>query len=127
MKQDGTTGGQIMRTTLCALVAVLMAGGGTTAHEQSLHKGHPTEGRVASVSENGFVLDTDKGNVSVTLTDTTTMARGEKPITRKDIRPGDHVSVLGTKLATGELVAHEIVVQTPSHEDHESGTGHDGQ
>ena len=117
----------MVRTTLGAIAAVLMAGGVAVAHEQSLHRGHPTEGRVASVSENSLVLETERGNVSVTLMDTTKMERGEKPTTRKEIQTGDRVSVFGTKLETGELVAREIVVHAPGHEGHESRTGHQGR
>lgn len=111
------------RTALCAIAAFVIAGGSAVAHEQSLHKGRPTEGRVASVSGNGLVLETDKGKVSVTLTDTTKMERDEKPIARKEIQTGDLVSVFGTKLETGELVAREIVVHAPGQGGHERDMG----
>jgi len=89
---------------------VLLAGSLAAAHEQSLHKGRATEGEVVSVSKDGLVMQTAKGNVSVTLSDSTTVERGDEKVLRDAIHAGDHVSVFGTTLATGELVAREIVI-----------------
>jgi len=94
------------------------------AHEQSLHKGHPTEGRVASVSEKSLVVETDKGNVSVTLMDTTKIEGGDTPMPGREIRTGDHVSVFGTKLESGELVAKEIIDHGPEHGGDAAHPGH---
>ena len=105
------------RTTYWAIVAIFTARA-ALAHEQSLHRGHPTEGRVASVSDQGLVVETEKGNLSVTLQDTTRIERGDTPVARTEIRPGDHVSVFGTKLETGELVAKEIIVDGAEHGGH---------
>lgn len=64
------------RMTYWAIVAVFAASA-PVAHEQSLHKGHPTEGRVASASDKVIVLKTDAGDVSVTLEDMTKIERDE--------------------------------------------------
>ena len=95
------------------VAVVLLAGGLSAAHEQSLHKGRPTEGDVASVSKDGLVVQTAKGKVSVTLLDSTTVERGDEKVARDTVHTGDHVSVFGTTLATGELVAREIVISGP--------------
>jgi len=92
------------------IAVVLLAGGLSAAHEQSLHKGRPTAGEVVSVSKEGLVMQTAKGQVSVTLSDSTTVERGDEKVLRDAIHAGDHVSVFGTTLATGELVAREIVI-----------------
>src|SRR2546422_8462749 len=108
------------------IAVVLLAGGLAAAHEQSLHKGRPTEGEVVSVSKDGLVMQTAKGNVSVTLSDSTTVERGDEKIARDAIRTGDHVSVFGTTLATGELVAREIVIGGAHHHDGHTGA-HPGE
>src|SRR5207244_9566545 len=103
------------------IAVVLLAAGVSAAHEQSLHKGRPTEGEVVSVSEDGLVMQTGKGKVSLTFSNSTTVERGDEKVLRDAIHAGDHISVFGTTLATGEVVAREIVIGG-SH-GHESHTG----
>jgi hypothetical protein len=104
------------------IALVLLAAGLAAAHEQSLHKAQPTDGEVVSVSKDRLVVETAKGNVSVTLSDSTTVERGEEQVARDAIHTGDHVSVFGTTLATGELVAREIVMgSSHDHEGHNGG------
>ena len=104
------------------IAVVLLAGVLAAGHVQSLHKGHPTEGQVLSVSKDGLVIETAKGNVFVTLSDSTTVERGDDKVAWDAIHTGDHVSVFGTTLATGELVAREIVIGDPhGHDGHTGG------
>ena len=117
-----------MRMTFVGIAALLVAVGSVaTAHEQSLHKGHATGGRVVSISERGLVLETATGDVSVTFSETTKFERDDKPVAKQEIRKGGHVEVFGTKLETGELVAKEIIVHGPEGPEHEGGTTHHGQ
>ena len=106
-----------MHAMLYAILFCLCAGN-AVAHDQSLHKGHPTEGQVASVSGQGFVLDTEKGIVTVTVVETTKIERGEEVVSQGAIRVGDHASVFGTKLESGELVAKQIIIGPPSDHHH---------
>ena len=105
---------------------LLLAGGLSAAHEQSLHKGRSTEGEVVSVSKDGLMMQTAKGRVSVTLSESTTVERGDEQVARDAIHTGDHVSVFGTTLATGELVAREIVIGGVHHHDGHTGA-HPGE
>ena len=110
---------RIFRT---GIAVMLLAGGLAAAHEKSLHKGHPTEGEVMSVSKDGLVVETTKGKVSVTLSDSTVFERGDDKVTRDVVHTGDHVSVFGTTLATGELVAREVMIgDSHGHEGHTGG------
>ena len=95
---------------ISGFLGVLFMAGLAAAHEQSLHKGHPTEGEVVSVSGERLKLKTSKGTVLVTVSETTRFERGAGEATRKDFHQGDHVSVFGTTLASGELVAREIII-----------------
>lgn len=117
-----------MRTILVGIAALLVAAGSTaTAHERNLHKGRATGGTVVSISERGLVLETDTGNVSVTVSEATKYERADEPVTKQEVRKGDHVEVFGTKLETGELVAKEIIVHGPEAPEHDGGAAHHGQ
>jgi ribosomal protein S1 len=91
---------------LCGLVGVSFV----EAHDASLHKGKPTQGEVVSVEDNGLQLKTATGTTTVTFREETKFERGDKKATREELKPGDQVSVFGTKLPTGELVAREVVL-----------------
>ena len=43
------------------IAVVLLAASLSGAHQQSLHKGRPTEGEVVSVSKDGLVMQAAKG------------------------------------------------------------------
>ena len=99
-----------MRRMIRTAIVVFLACGLAAAHEKSLHKGRAAEGEVVSASKDGFVMQTAKGKVRVTLSDSTTVERGDEKVLRDAIHAGDHVNVFGTTLATGELAAREIVI-----------------
>jgi methionine-rich copper-binding protein CopC len=81
------------------------------AHEQSLHHQKPTSGAVETVNGEHLTLKTDDATISVTLSDRTHVEAGEKEVGRDALRPGTHVSVYGTKLPGGEIVASDIHVE----------------
>jgi len=80
------------------------------AHDASLHKGKPTVGKVASLSENGVSLETARGTTLVTFQDKTKFERGDAQAAAKEIQTGDQLTVFGTKLPSGELVAREVLL-----------------
>lgn len=53
---------------------------------------------------------------NVSPTDDTKFKRGSAEATEEDLKEGDSVSVIGTKLPTGELLAKEIIIGS-DHED----------
>ncbi len=85
-----------------------------SAHDASLHKGKATTGEVVSVSEGKLEMKTSTGPLTVTLNDKTKYEHGRKAATKSHLEKGQHVSVFGTKLQTGELVAREIVIAAPN-------------
>jgi len=90
-----------------------------SAHDASLHKGKATTGEVISVAADKMELKTAAGPVTVTLNDKTKYEHGNKAATKSHLVKGEHVSVFGTKLPTGELVAREILIDAPdSHAAH---------
>ncbi len=80
------------------------------AHDKKLHKGKATEGEIVSVSKNGFQVKTATGTVPVTFTEKTKFEHGKDVVDSSHVKAGDHVSVFGTKLASGELVGKEILL-----------------
>ena len=89
-----------------ALLAPSLAG----AHDASLHKGKATVGEVVSVAAGKMELKTAAGPVSVTLNEKTKYEHGDKTVDISHLQKGQKVSVFGTKLPTGELVAREILI-----------------
>ena len=70
-------------------IAALMSASALFAHDAKLHAGDATEGQIVSIAGNNVVMKTAKGDVKVTL--------------NKD-----------TKLATGEIVAKEMIMPMAS-------------
>jgi hypothetical protein len=80
------------------------------AHDAKLHKGNATEGEVVSVTPTSMLVKTAKGNITATIDKNTKFEMGDQKVDVNHFKKGDKVSVFGTKLATGELVAKEIVM-----------------
>ena len=90
-----------------------------SAHDASLHKGKATTGEVVSVSDSKMEMKTSAGPVTITLNGKTKYEHGSKAAAKSHLQKGQRISVFGTKLPTGELVAREIVIATPdSHAAH---------
>lgn len=96
-----------------AVVAVL-SGSAASAHDASLHKGKPTVGTVETLSEHDLTLKTARGSTPVTFQDKTKFERGEAQASPQESQPGDQLTVFGTKLPSGELVAREVLLPTAS-------------
>ncbi len=113
------------RTILAAvtLAVTCLAAPPAFAHDQSLHKGKPIEGQIASVEPDRFTMKTRDGEKRVTLSEKTTIEVGDSAGSRADLKGGARVAVFGTKLPGGEIVAKEIVVQGGKAHGHEGGDG----
>jgi hypothetical protein len=93
-------------TLLTVLVLTLPA----RAHDRSLHKGKPVEGEAATIAADQLTLKTATATIVVVFDEQTHFERGDKPATKADLARGIHLTVFGTKLATGELVAREVLI-----------------
>jgi len=93
---------------LFALLAAQQAG----AHDAKLHKGKPTEGEIVSVAGDKMELKTAAGPVTVTLSNKTKYEHGKQTVTKSHLKVGERVTVFGTKLPSGELVAREVLIGT---------------
>ena len=108
-----------MRRLLLSIpLAIALAVGVAGAHDAKLHKGKPVEGEIVSVDGQKLELKTAGGVVPVTLSAKTKYEHGSQTVTKTHLKKGAHVSVFGTKLATGEMAAREIVIGKPEHAGH---------
>ena len=113
---------RLFLTTL--LILGLIAPSILKAHEPSKHKGKATEGEIVSVGGDRFEMKTATGNVTVTFSDKTKFEHGDQAATKDHLKKGEHVSVIGTKLASGELVAREVLLgASGSHKGRQSKAG----
>ena len=107
-----------MRITLAlAVLLALTAAPIARAHDGEKHGGAaharlPTTGSIASIDGDKLLLDSSGAKLTVTLTAKTTISRGLQPTDRSALRPGTLISVTGTKLSSGELVARAISIET---------------
>lgn len=100
------------RFTLAVLALATVSSWTLMAHGPEKHKGKPTMGTVTSVSEGKIALKTKDGNKTVTVTDKTKILDGETPIELSNLKAGNELTVHGTTLASGVIVAEEIVRET---------------
>jgi hypothetical protein len=84
-----------------------------SAHDARLHQGNATEGEIVSIAGTKVVMKTAKGNVNVTLNKDTKYEMGDQAVDVNHFKKGDKVGVIGTKLASGELVAKEVIMVVP--------------
>lgn len=92
------------------LAATLLLTGLCWAHDPKLHKGKATTGVVAAVNAESFDLKTQAATIKVTLNSKTKFEHGDAAVDKSHLKKGDNVSVIGTKLPTGELVAKEVLL-----------------
>ena len=94
------------------------------AHDASKHKGKATTGEITTVSNDRFEMKTTTGNVTVAFSTKTKFEHGNQVVDKTHLKQGEKVSVIGTKLPNGELVAREVLLGTSAPVDH-SAMKHD--
>lgn len=100
-----------MKRLLSALITVgLGAVSMATAHDGVNHKGKGTQGQVVAISGDRFDLKTAKETLHVTMSSKTKFEHDNKGVDRTHLTKGAHVTVIGTKLPSGEMVAKEVVI-----------------
>lgn len=98
------------RTLLSGLMLSILLASPAWAHDAKYHKGKPVEGTVQDTRADGFDLKTEKETIKVTYDKELNVEHGDSHVTREAIHAGDKVGVLGTRLASGDLVAHEVLI-----------------
>lgn len=100
------------------ILTCIMGAGVSMAHDPSQHKGTPTKGEILSISGGKIQVKTEAGVKTVSVNEKTTFERGKAKTSLSDFKKGDRVAIMGTTLATGEIVAREVLLDagasTPS-------------
>ena len=107
----------LMLTAAFALTAHLPA----SAHDKSLHKGKATVGEITEVSSSSFEMKTDKGAVTVLLSDQTKLESGDAKADKSNLVQGVKVQVYGSKLSGGKIAAREVRIEKQSGDDQHQG------
>ena len=103
------------------------------AHDKAQHHGKPTVGVIAAIDGDHLTLEMDGHQTTVVVNAETKVEDGDKTAGRDRLTKGSSIAVFGTKLPTGELVAHEIHLQGGDDAAHpaapmDTGShGHDGR
>ena len=110
-------------TVLLALATSLFV---LSAHEAGEHAGTPTRGEIATVAEDSFQMKTAIGTVKVSFNQETKFEHGDEVVDKSHLMKGTKISVFGTKLPSGEIVAKEIVMGSMpmKHPAEKGGTEH---
>lgn len=99
----------VVRGTLFLLVAILSSTL-AFAHDPSKHKGRSYFGVAESPTAKGFILKLDGQNAAVSYLPETIFERASKATAHADVKAGEHIKVLGTRLADGSIVATQVLV-----------------
>lgn len=103
------------RIVLTFLLAVgILAPTAVWSHDPSKHKGKATVGEIISVGDDRFELKTASGTIPVTLSSKTKFEHGNAAVEKTHLQKGEKVSVIGTKLPNGDLVAKEVILGVPN-------------
>lgn len=103
---------KILCTTAVATVLLCWIGVGV-AHDASLHRGTPLDGRIVAVTSTTITIATASGSsVDVAVSDETTVNTEAGPATQGTLTAGQHITVHGPKLPGGSVAAKEIMVHT---------------
>jgi hypothetical protein len=92
------------------LMAIALFAGNAMAHDPKLHKGKSTSGEIVSIADDRFEMKTATGTTVVSFSSKTQFEHGNQKVDKTHLSKGAKVSVIGTKLPTGELVAREVML-----------------
>ncbi len=98
------------RKLMIAIAAIALTAGSGIAHDASKHKGKPVQGEVVSSAGDRFELKTETGVIPVTFSSKTKFEHGNATVDKTHVTKGTQVSVFGTKLPSGEMVAREVLI-----------------
>lgn len=101
-----------MKYVAIYLLSILLLAGPGFAHDEKLHKGKSTDGKVLTIEGDSIEVKTEKGTVVVSVMTETNYELGTKgkPAKKSDLKEGDFVMVSGPKLESGKIAAKAIMI-----------------
>ena|SRR6267378_3362916 len=88
-----------------AALGLLASSTKLTAHDERLHKGNALTGEIVAVTADGLQLKTKTETVKVKFSSKTKFELDKKMVDKSQVRQGDRIGVIGSKLPTGEWMA----------------------
>jgi RNase P/RNase MRP subunit p29 len=101
------------KLTITLLFLALLIPSAVRAHDPSQHKGKGVQGEIVSIENDRIELKTSAGTKIVKLNDKTKLEHGNQKMAKEDLKKGHQVKVIGTTLASGEIVAREVLMTGP--------------
>ena len=98
------------RIAITIIAAVALTSCSAFAHDASKHKGKSVQGEVVSSAGDGFQLKTETGVIPVTFSSKTKFEHGNAAVDKTHVKTGERLTVFGTKLPSGVLVAREVLI-----------------
>lgn len=102
------------RVLSIALLSVAFLASSASAHDERLHGKNALTGEIVSTTPDGLKLKTKTDTVTVKFSSKTKFEHAEKQVDKSQVRSGDRVGVIGPKLPTGEVMAHEVILGLPA-------------
>lgn len=96
---------------LLIVMFVVLFNGAAFAHDKRLHKGKSMEGRIVSITPEGFELATDAKQYLVLINAETKFEIGDKAADKEQLTKDAKVKVFGTKLPGGKIAAKEVLIE----------------
>ena len=100
------------RQALMPLALSLIAAAGLSAHDDKIHRA--TVGEVVAANATGLTLKTKTATLQVKYSSRTAFERNRKPAARENVKVGERVGVIGSKLPGGELMANQVLLGVPA-------------
>src|SRR5437660_334367 len=97
-----------------AALALLASSKKLAAHDERLHKGNALTGEIVAVAADGLQLKTKTETVKVKFSSKTKFELDKKMVDKGQVRQGDRIGVIGSKLPTGEVMANEVILGLPA-------------
>lgn len=91
-------------------ILALLSSSMLLAHDPKKHKGRPIAGTVEKLTDKGLEFRTEKGTKTVLFTDKTVFEHGDHKMKPTDVKLNEHLLIFGTTLASGEVVAKEVLI-----------------
>src|SRR5262245_3760075 len=98
------------KTSVMLLFLALLVPSAARAHDPSKHKGKGVQGEIVSIENDRIELKTSTGLKVVKLDDKTNLEHGNQKMAKEDLKKGNQIKVIGTTLASGEIVAREVLM-----------------
>lgn len=98
------------KLSVTLLFVALLIPSAARGHDPSKHKGKGVQGEIVSIENDRIELKTSTGTKIVKLNDKTKLEHGNQKMAKEALKKGNQVKIIGTTLASGEIVAREVLM-----------------